>query len=363
MFSKKKFKSRNYYLIVFVLWFIAVVVRLRFNGLILGLDYGLYHPDGALYSTKALDWAGYSETQAAETVASWYNLHAFKFNSLLPQDLFYENHHLYKEYSTRILYSFLSIPFVKLFGVPGMLVIPSIALLVFMMVVARVGILENKRFITLVLLFFISSSTSVMRWMISNTTDALLTGVFAIVGFLLYKEKFSKYWYLIFSTLIVLSGITRFSVFFWLAISLGLWLNNLKRKSIFVVFMSVLVAIPTMLTNPGSSFLAVEGNRSIIAKILLYPAYLIKITFYEFAQLYILDRILFTIIIVALIFSLKQSRKNSSKYFLLTITAGFVNGAINGNVGINFRYQLPVLFFICWTIIDNSDIPIYSRKK
>ena len=33
------------YVTVLGLWIIAIIVKLKFNGLILDLDFGLYHPD------------------------------------------------------------------------------------------------------------------------------------------------------------------------------------------------------------------------------------------------------------------------------------------------------------------------------
>lgn len=89
--------SNNFlvYLFVFLFWALSILLKIKFNGLVFGFDYGLYHPDGALYSTRAFDWSGFSESQSAKIVSDWYNLHAFKFNSTVPNDLYYANHPLY----------------------------------------------------------------------------------------------------------------------------------------------------------------------------------------------------------------------------------------------------------------------------
>jgi hypothetical protein len=39
---------------------------------------------------------------------------------------------------------------------------------------------------------------------------------------------------------------------------------------------------------------------------------------------------------------------------LAVLLAVWFIGAINGTVGVNFRYQLPVLAFACWVILLNS---------
>jgi len=363
-----KANKRNnlvFFFTIFAIWILAILVKLNFNGLVFGFDYGLYHPDGALYTTRALDWSGYSEIEAAKAVASWYNTHAFKFNSIDAIGLLYANHPLYAEYSTRILYPLLSVPFVKLFGIPGMLVIPALSLLTLMLLVANVGIRQDKRFITVVVLFLLSSSSTVMRWMLSNTTDALLVAVFSFAGFLLVKKVSNSIWWLAFGVLVLLSGITRISVVFWVVIAVFLSSQKLKTRSFYIVFLSILVVIPTLLTHQSSSFLAVEGNRPLLEKLILYPFYLVKVTFYEIMQLIVLDRIFFLICALCVYISLRNIHKDSSKLFLYILFAGLITGALNGNVGVNFRYQLPVLYFICWSLIDNLNFSFdfFKRKN
>ena len=351
------------YLTVCILWVTSILVKLHFNGLILGFDYGLYHPDGALYATRALDWSGYSEIGAANAVWDWYEAHAYKFSFNSPSDLYYANHPLYPEYSTRILYPLLSIPFVKLLGVPGMLVIPALSLLVLILIVTKIGLNLQKPEITLITIFLITSSSTVMRWMLSNTTDALLAGLFAVAGYMIAKKTYGVYWYLLFGLLILLSGITRISILFWIVIAVMLWSQKSKRKATYVLMLSFFIVVPTLLSHQSSSFLAVEGDKPFLEKLVLYPFYLIKITFFEFAQLFILDRIFFVMCIAAVVVSIKNFRKDSSKYLLFIFLAGLLTGALNGNVGVNFRYQLPVLFFICWSLIDNLNFSFNSFKR
>ena len=361
-----RFKPRANVLVflgVVVFWGIALMIKLKFHGLVFGYDYGLYHPDGALYSTRALDWSGLSEIEAATKVSNWYNMYAFKFNTTSPADLFYNTHPLYAEYSTRVLYPLLSVPFVKFFGVPGMLVVPALSLLALMFFVARIGIMQNKRLITLIVLFLISSSSTVMRWMLSNTTDALLVAIFSVAGFLLVKRISKSYWYIAFGILILLSGMTRISVIFWIAIAAVVWLQKFKARAVFIILLSFSIVIPTLLTHQSSSFLAVEGDRPFLEKLVLYPFYLVKVTFYELVQLIVLDRVFFLICILCIYLSFRNFHKESSKLLLFILLAGLLTGALNGNVGVNFRYQLPSLFFICWSLIDNFNFSFNSFKR
>jgi len=354
-------KITNNYLLYFaalIVWIITILIKFKYNGLIFNFDYGLYHPDGALYTTTALDWSGYSETEAAKIVSEWYNTHALKFNNTNPSDFYYSVHPLYAEYSSRVLYPFLSVPFVKIFGIPGMLVIPAFSLLVVILFVAKIGASLRKPFISFLTLVMISSSPTTTRWMMINTTDALLVGIFAIVAYFLAKKAVDFNWYTIFGVLVVLTGITRISILFWAAIALVLLLQNNVKKSIYIIAISIIIVIPTLLSNSSNSFLAVEAQRSLWQRFLLYPFYLIKITFYEFAQLFILDRVLFFMCVLSIFYAFKHFHKESSKYLVFIFLAGLMTGAVNGTVGVNFRYQLPVLAFICWSLIDNINITL-----
>ena len=361
-----KYKPRNniiLYVSVLGMWLVTVLIKLKYNGLVIGFDYGLYHPDGALYTTRALDWSGYTETEAAKIVSNWYNIHAFKFNTTKPSDFYYSVHPLYPEYSPRILYPLLSIPFVKLFGVPGMLAVPALSLLILLLVVLKIGMDLNKPFIAFLTLVSVVSSSTVARWMMANTTDALLAGIFSVAAYCLLRKISSYGWYLVFGVLVILTGLTRISILFWVAIAAVLLIQKNRKKAIFITVVSVLIVIPTLLSNSSNSFLAVEADRSLWQRFLLYPFYLIKITFYEFAQLFVMDRILFFLCALSIYFSFKYINKDSSKYLLLVLFAGLLTGAMNGTVGVNFRYQLPVIAFICWSIIDNTNISLNDFLK
>jgi hypothetical protein len=305
----------------------------------------------------------YTETEAAKIVSNWYNIHAFKFNTTKPSDFYYSVHPLYPEYSPRILYPLLSIPFVKLFGVPGMLAVPAFSLLILLLVVLKIGIDLNKPFIAFLTLVSAASSSTVVRWMMANTTDALLVGIFSLTTYCLVRKITSYRWYLVYGALIILSGLTRISILFWIACASVLLIQKNRKKAIFITVVSLLIVIPTLLSNSSNSFLAVEADRSLWQRFLLYPFYLIKITFYEFAQLFVLDRILFFMCVLSIYLSFKYINKDSSKYLLLVLFAGLLTGAMNGTVGVNFRYQLPVIAFICWSIIDNTNISLNGFLK
>ena len=356
-------KNTLLYITALTMWAVAVLIKLKYNGLVLGFDYGLFHPDGTLYTTRTLDWAGFTEVEAANKVSIWYNLYSYKFNNTNSSDFYYSVNHLYADYAPRILYPLLSIPFVKVFGIAGMLIVPILSLLMVMVMVAQLGILHNKLFASFLVLIMVSSSSTVLRWMMINATDALLVGLFSLVAYNLSRTRTNFSWYTIFGILIVLTSLTRLSILFWFAIALVLLIRKKTYKSIFVALVSIIAVIPTLLNDSSSSFLTVESDKELSQRILLYPFYVLKIAFYEFSQLFILDRILFFMCILSLYYSIRYFYKDSSKYLLFVFCAGILTGALNGTVGVNFRYQLPVITFICWSIIDNSSLYLKRSLK
>ena len=170
------------YWITFGIWAITVLIKLKYNGLVFGFDYGLFHPDGTLYSTRALDWAGYSEVESAKMVSDWYNSYSYKFNQTKPADFYYSNTAFYSEYSTRVLYPLLSVLWIKLLGIPGLLVVPALSLLTLMLVFAKIGLDLGKSSSALLVIILISSSPTASRWMLVNTTDSLLVGIFSLTS-------------------------------------------------------------------------------------------------------------------------------------------------------------------------------------
>jgi hypothetical protein len=105
---------------------------------------------------------------------------------------------------------------------------------------------------------------------------------------------------------------------------------------------------------PSSAVLPANADAGIFAKILLLIKSFFEVGFVEIAQLGAIDRILLVMLIAALVVALRHNREDSSRFFLAVSLSVWVIGAINGTLGVNFRYQLPVLGFACWVILTNS---------
>jgi hypothetical protein len=341
--------------LVITLALTATASRLLFNGLILDFDYGIYQPDGSHYAYRTLIFLGVEPNVAAERIVQWYQIHGIKHNIFSASLLSPENKETWGLVAPRVIYSLLSIPFVYLFGIIGMMVVPILSFLLLIFSVFRVSEILNKQITGLFLVLVLSTSPTVLRWMIANITDSLLAGLFGIVILLLSRETTSKFWSAWIIGLIFLTSFTRFCLPIWVAIALVHWINRRRWDAIIILISSLIAFIPTYFYMPRTAILPGETQSDGIAKILLVIESFFKVGFIEIAQLAALDRILLLTLMIALIVSVKFPREFSSQIFLSVLISVWLIGAINGSLGVNFRYQLPILGFACWVIISNSN--------
>ena len=342
------------YLLISLVWIVSVISKLKFNGLVYGLDFGLYHPDGVHYTLRTLVWLGHNPAEAAQQVSNWYSVNSAKNVVIDPISILPENSPVWGLVNPRLLYPFLSLPFVSLFGVAGMLVVPALSLLITMFAIYKLASSRLGRTSSLLLTISISLSPTILRWSVANLTDPLSMALFSFVPLLFTSKLNQRSQYLCFFTLILLTSVTRFCLPIWMAIALFLFLTRKFRSSIFVAFVAFVASLQALLSGTSVGLLPSEGSETPLQKMALLPISFIKIAIVEVGQLVVLDRFLLGILIFATISSLRNYRMESSKLFLLVALAVWLLGAINGVFGVNFRYQLPLVPFIYWVIITSD---------
>jgi hypothetical protein len=340
--------------LVLVIALVSVVSRLKFNGLILDFDYGIYQPDGSHYAYRTLTFLGVDSSAAAERVVSWYQIHGIKNNVFDANFLTPENKEAWGLTAPRILYSLLSMPFVFLFGISGMLVVPIFSFILLISCVYRFSEIYKVPSTGFLLVMILCTSPTVLRWMIANITDSLLAGLFGIVALILSSKISNKAWFFAIFSLIVLTSITRFCTPIWIAIAAVLWIDQKRARSLGVILVSSVSSLPTLLYMPSTAVLPADSEAQGFLKLVLLIKSFFEVGFFEIAQLAALDRALLLAIIVAIVVSVRNLSEIASKYFVAVLLAVWFIGAINGTVGVNFRYQLPVLAFACWAILLNS---------
>lgn len=316
-----------------------------YNGLVFGFDYGLFHPDGSLYAFRSLLFAGYSELEAGREVASWYETNSFKAKYEGPELYFENNPFLWDQYITRVMYPLISTPFVMLIGVPGMLVVPSLTLLIVMLVTTRVSIVFGVPAVGSLLALLVSSSTSITRWMFANITDGLLLLYVSLFILMIAKKNtldLSRFQTFFLLVLISMSAFTRFSAFLWIGVAFLFLLYRKFFSAILITIVTILSHLPIFLQPFTGHVLPGHNDKSIFEKILIYPINLLRVTIYEIGQLFVLDRILLILIMVGLILAIQTYRELSSQLFLMSGVMLWLTGSINGVLGVNYRYQLPL---------------------
>ena len=346
--------EKKFYMFTVFLWVFVVVTKIKFNGLVYGFDYGLYQPDGKYYTYMALEYVKSNPMLNAESVVQWYASNGVKLNVFTVNEVLPQTSYVYPLISYRILYPLLSAPFVAVLGIKGMLVIPSLSLLVLMLATQYTAYKVKAPLFGFILTFLVVDSVTIMRWIVVNCTDSLLTALFAIVALVLFKADKTKLQYpLILISLIALTSMTRFVLPFWLAISIILFISNGKKVvSLLVLFFSIVFSIPALYAQNSVSVLPVEGSASLPTKVIKIPIYFIQVLAVDIAQLAVFDRVLLMVLIIGVISAFINFRHASSHFFLALLIAGYLIGATNGTLGVNFRYQMPVIPFCTWAIIE-----------
>jgi len=330
--------------------------RLLFNGMIFDFDYSLYQPDGSLYTFVTLRWLGLSELEAANRVISWYQIHGEPGSTLTSSFFDAElNPGPWSLVSTRFLYQTLSLPFVYLLGIPGMLAIPIISLLTLFIITSYISLKESNFLMGYVLITLLAFSPTLTRWYVANLTDGLLATLFAL-SIILLRQKNPKYWYLTSFILIALTSFTRFSTPYWYAISSVFFIVKNRFRGLYLFALSSAFLIPTMLAKPDPGSIVAGTSGDLLDKLLYFPISALKILFIEIAQLAAMDRSLLLILCLALIAAIINRKAIPSKYFFAILIAGWFIGSLNGVLGVNFRYQLPVIPFALWVILETFKI-------
>lgn len=323
------------------------------NGSILGLDYGLFHPDGMYYSFKTLTLIGHTQNEAGLLVSNFYNIHAVGNPVIDPKSLHFGTGG-WEIYQLRLLYPLLSAPFVVLFGLWGMLIIP-ITSFVALWLFATYRLQRNV-LLGATTLIVLSSSWTISRWMFANVSDALLVGLFVL--YLFFIPRVSKSSFMTFSLfhllIIALTSMTRFVFLLWVAIAITYLIHKQFKKALVIIFLAFLGFLPNLFVDFYSAVTPGASDNSLLGKLVAFPITLLKMHFVEFGQLFVLDRVFFVSLVLLLGHSLLQIKTLGAQLLLLVFISLVITASINGVLGVNFRYHLPFIPFLIYYLSSNS---------
>jgi hypothetical protein len=368
-----------------IFWAIAVASRLLWNGDVYGLDFRNYHPDGVCYSQFAFDFAGESERGLKEIFETYQRIGSSSGGLPSSTDaaaLSCTGIGL----EARVLYPLLSVPFVKILGLPGMLVIPALSWLLTILVPVGLLVRRGQYLGPAIAGGLAIASVTLSRWGVANIVDPLLMALVASTLLFLPIFRPPRRWdFLGLALLAVAGALTRQSFPIWIAIALGPWIAWLlmRRNSSgisargnnpwtwpLLVLTGVSLAswriIESSFGAQNSSFVIndwlgkVTGSAIIASETssntVNFPNQLREATLHslssayevlytEFGQLFVLDRALVILLALA-IFGAWHFRARDFAYmfpamFLVTLALG----AVNSTVGVNFRFQLSTIPF------------------
>jgi len=350
------------FLFVLLATSLAVLARVKFNGLVYGFDYGIFQPDGVDYSYKTLQILGEDPVQASQDVSNWYNSNSFKLQGVTPEGIIQEQVNFPQ---SRLLFPLLSAPFVKLLGLQGMLVIPIISFFTLQMSIFFLGVRYNRIEVATTLAVIFSISPTILRWMINDCSDALFVAIISLIPFILNVRNQNIQRFLL-SIVILGATLTRFSLPIFLAIGTVMLIKRKYLSALFLITLSTVSNIPAL--TQSNYMLLPQSEDGFWNKIAQLPISAFKVAFIEIAQLAVLDRVLLLVIILSIYFALANRRKDSSMYFLAVFLGVWALGAVNGTLGVNFRYELPVMIFSAWVLLDNLPRPflisdIHVKRK
>jgi hypothetical protein len=135
---------------------------------------------------------------------------------------------------------------------------------------------------------------------------------------------------------------------FWVAVAMGL---------------SIVGTIGLAIYSPESTGTQTSGEYTVVNRIGDFLIHIIKVVVVEIGQLIVMDRVLFVFLIVASSIALYTWRSTWSQSYLLVLAVTFAMGGWNGALGVNFRYQLPVIVPAVVVLLTNYSLLISEMRK
>jgi hypothetical protein len=308
------------------------------------------------YSFKTLEFLGWSDKTALAEVINWYQGNSAKFKSLDVTSFNNPTSTPWIVTQFRFIYPLLSVPFVYLFGLSGMLVVPALSLLCFFLFIQKVAFIREVPKVGTILIILFSCSPTLLRWTTVNYSDALLLALFSLFAYLTYTSDgiWSTRNLILLSLLVFLSTFTRQSLPIWIPIGIYFLLIKNVRVGLVTILTGLACSIPSILTFPFGKFFGSKQEGDILQSFYGFFTNAIYVNLIEIIQLIVLDRTLLIILLVAFFCSFKLSNDLFSHLLFVSTFGGLLINSLVGVAGVNFRYLLPILPFASLVIFRSN---------
>lgn len=297
------------YIAVFLVWSLATTARLLQHGIVYGLNFELFQPDGINYLRLTQDISNLKMDES--TVYSW----------------------------TRPLYPVLSVVFFLLLGKSGMLVVPILSFLITGILLQLLGETRNQRIFFLGCFLLLTCSSTFLRWNIADLTDSLHLSLFVLCCVGIRRNwNFANL-----LTVVLLGSLTRPMGPIWAALFVAFYLSTKEKRNKRYMGLAI---ISFLFFGINTLVMALLGgfapqSLTLLEQISQFPLNLVKVTVVEFGQLAVMDRFTFFWICAATILCLFNQGVIWCKVHIFVLISSLLLSGWLGVLGVNFRYQLP----------------------
>lgn len=323
-----------------------------------------WEADSYYYTTLTLTKLGHSLPDAAARTAAWFHVPAFA----TPAGHDFLINPQYKPLLTaRVLYPLLSAPFVALFGIGGMWVVP-LACCAFvtwgvMRLLSRVYRAELGLVVTLALLV----SVGFWRYLSAAMTEGLATALMVGILLLLPLGPARRRWgphgdAVAVAVLIVALGLTRQAqlvplgmitlAYLWTALRERRWRNAWLRFELWSLgafLVSTGVSQLYAAYDPLHNFLAVNGLRSVRQVPGALPDILGRIMSAELTSYFTVDVLTLALYTIALLLLVWRWRSTAAALFLGALLPSAAIAFLDG-VPTGWRYYAPMLPVVAFAV-------------
>ena len=316
-------------------------------------------PDGAFYTFMALDWSGHSASEAARITSDFYRA---RYPTAGEPEFFVEQtKQTWLLVKPRLVYPALSVPFVAVFGIKGMLVVPWLASLFTVLVVAVIAARLVGRGPALAVVALLLVGRYLPWWFTANHTDPVVMAVSAAVVLVLLGgagETWSPRRLALLAGLVLLGCFVRQTGPIWVAMVAGgyawrtLQTRRLRNTWLAPAAVTAVVAgAATVFTlwwvgSPLTSQVATASasyEATPREALLGFPGTYWRVLTTEFLLRPVSsDAALFLLIVLGVVGAVVGRRSLLTALLIATVAGTVAVASVNGSIT-NFRYMLPVV--------------------
>lgn len=324
-------------------------------------------PDGLHYSVKTLRFLNFHDFEIIEMLRIQYNTTGIMVSDYFLNPAPWEAALV----DPRILYSWLSVPFVKMFGLNGMFVVPIISFIILTQLplwYAKIRFKKDSQSLAFSISVILLISFYIKYNILANTTDGLSTLLIVLLILALHSiQKIEKAKLAILGITIVsiAACLTRQNEIYVIGIlilyplsdGLKSFRKNLKKviPSIFGVVIWLMYSFNKfdnykIITSSDGKAL---NEESFLISIRDLGMNLPQTAIAEMFQLWIRDQGVFLIIVLTTILMICAKNLDFlSLSFFWCLSAGMMLTTVNGALGSGFRYALPAIFIASIVILE-----------